>query len=664
MEITSTRRCGRGALLAVAMAAGLIALPARPAGAATTTIPVTSRVSTTTGGGQLADGAVFDPKVDGTGRYAFFTTKTAAVADDTNGAFDVYRRDRLTGTVRRVSLRGDADQITGPSQLCGLSTSGRFVGFQTTGATPDLANQIWVRDLQEQSTVRITPDGSGSSGSVAGTVCPVSDDGTRVLFGSADPSVGCGSTGLQQAVVRRTDTGTFSCTSRSNGGAIANEAAAPRAMSATGDVVAYVTDADNLVAGDTNATYDVYFRQISTSATTRITAAGGVQLNGDTQSPSLSATGRYVSFSSSASNVVAGDTNATRDVFRLDRQTGGFERVSVTTSGVEGNGYSGASSISGDGRHVAFASDSTNLYPADTNGDTDIFRRDLDLDRTDLASRVWNGIAVGNAPSWHTPDISDDGRTVAFESNATNLVPGDTNGQRDHVVRDFAVDIAPFGSASAFAEQQLVDFAPPNAYPAPPAVDSTAKLLQHGALSPDGLVAQQARSASWTAKRSPLIRLYWAFFLRAPDPSGMTYWTKQLTNGKTLAQVAAKFAQSSEFQTKYGSKSNEQFVTLIYQNIFERDPDPGGLAYWTGKLDAKAKTRGDVMTNFSESSEGRRFLAPQVDTVNIWLGMLRTMPPKAELTTWIADIRSGAKVAEQVATKIRSLPAYAARVAA
>jgi hypothetical protein len=142
----------------------------------------------------------------------------------------------------------------------------------------------------------------------------------------------------------------------------------------------------------------------------------------------------------------------------------------------------------------------------------------------------------------------------------------------------------------------------------------------------------------------------------------MQYWTNQLTNGKTLAQVAAKFALSSEFQTKYGSKTNEQFVTLIYQNIFERDPDPAGLAYWTGKLDAKAKTRGDVMTNFSESGEGTRFLAPQVDTINIWLGMLRTMPPKAELAQWIADIRSGAKVAEQVATKIRTLPAYASRV--
>jgi hypothetical protein len=642
----------------------IVGTTAAPAGAITTTMPITARVSTGPGGGQLAAGSPATPNVDATGRYVFFTTTQPVVAADTNAANDVYRKDRLTGGVVRASLQGEQGQIPAGSRICGVSTSGRFVVFQTTSASADWSNQIWRRDLVGKTLVRVTEPGSGSAGAAAAADCAVSDDGTRVAYQTSYPNVGCGDTGLDQVILRRFDTNTTSCLSLSTGGVVSNASNQLNAMSGTGDVVAFVSAATNLVSGDTNGTYDVFLRQISTNATTRITLPGGVQSNGDSQSPSLSGTGRYVSFSSSATNLVPDDDNGTRDVFRLDRQTGTIERASVSTAGVEGNDYSSSSTITPDGRYIAFESKATNLYPADANGATDIFRRDLELDRTDLASRRWNGVAAGNNASWHRPDISSDGRVVAFEATATDLVTGDTNGQRDAFVRDFAVDLAPFGSAKAFAKQQLVDFGPPNAAPAQVAIDGDAVVLQSGALSPDGLVVAKARGTSWTEKRSPLIRLYWAFFLRAPDPSGMAYWTNQLTNGKTLAQVAAKFAQSSEFQTKYGSKTNEQFVTLIYQNIFEREPDPEGLAYWTGKLDAGTKTRGDVMTNFSESSEGKRFLAPQVDTVNIWLGMLRTMPPKAELAQWITDIRSGAKVAEQVATKVRSLPAYAARVQA
>ena len=660
MMETTTRRPGRSARRAAGfiLAMALLAQQDRPAAAVTTTVPITARVSVGPGNSQLPAGAIHDPLLDATGRYVFFTTAQAVVAGDTNGGTDVYRKDRLSGGVRRVSLMGASGQIGASSVLCGVSSNGRYVTFQTTSPTAELANQIWRRDLVAGDTVRVTANSSGAAGSVAGTECPISDDGTRVAYSSAASGLGCGSAG-EQTILRRLDTNVTSCVSVSTGGSVANQKTGRIAMSGTGDVVAFVSSATNLVSGDSNGTFDVFLRQLSTSTTTRITMPGGAQLAGDSQSPSLSATGRYVAFTSNSSTIVPDDDNDIRDVFRLDRQTGAIVRVSISTGGVEGNGYSTSPSISGDGNAVAFESDATTLYPADVNGETDIFRHDIALGRTDLASRVWKGINSGNGVSWHGPAISDDGRVVAFESGATNLVPNDTNGAYDHFVRDFGVDLAPFGSAKAFAKQQLLDFG--GATPSAAAVDASVTTITSGAASPDGVILAQARSASWTAKRSPLIRLYWAFFLRAPDPSGMTYWTNQLTNGKTLAQVAAKFALSSEFQTKYGSKSNEQFVTLIYQNIFERDPDPGGLAYWTGKLDSGAKTRGDVMTNFSESSEGKRFLAPQVDTINVWLGMLRTMPPKAELAQWIAGIRAGAP-AEEVAQHVRTLPAYAARV--
>ncbi|WP_421120511.1 DUF4214 domain-containing protein [Aquihabitans daechungensis] len=158
-----------------------------------------------------------------------------------------------------------------------------------------------------------------------------------------------------------------------------------------------------------------------------------------------------------------------------------------------------------------------------------------------------------------------------------------------------------------------------------------------------------------------MIRLYWAFFLRAPDQAGLDYWTKKLSTGTTLSKVAKHFAASSEFQTKYGSKTNSQFITLIYQNIFDRDPDPAGLAFWTKKLDTKAKTRGDVMVNFSESSEGRRDLAPQTDTILHVLGMLRAMPSKTYLDLTLGNLK-GAWISPKQVASLRAGGSYAARV--
>lgn len=661
-----SRRRTAAALVGVALAAATV--PVEPAAAATPTIAITARVSVGTGGGQASSPTIYSPLIDDTGRYVVFNSAHPFVAADTNAKVDVYRRDRLSGRTERLSLQGEADQISGlQSTACGMSPNGRWVAFETSDNAPSFqaSEQLYLRDTLERTTTLISTGSNGPSNGPSGsTICSVSGDGTRVAFESEATNLGGGGAGVGDVFLRRVDAGTTELVSESSAGTDGNGDSGAPAISASGDVVGFTSSATNLVSADTNGQRDVFVHVVSTGTTQRVSVdVSGGQLEGESQSPSLSSTGRYVGFISTAPDAVVGDTNGVVDVFRKDRQTGTVERGSVETGAdpEEGNDASSGATLSADGRFLAFTSDATNLYPADLNGTTDTFRHDFDLARTDLVSRVWNGISAGNAESWYAPALSGDGRVVAYVSLATNLVPGDTNGQRDVFVRDFALDIAPFDSAKAFATQQLVDFGPPNAFPAPPTVDDATKQIQQGAASPDGSIVAKARSASWTGKRSPLIRLYWAFFLRAPDLGGLTYWTNQLTNGKTLAQVAAKFALSSEFKNTYGSKSNAEFVTLIYQNIFERDPDPGGLAYWTGKLDAKAKTRGDVMVNFSESSEGKRFLAPQVDTINIWFGMLRTVPPPATLTSWIAAIRDGAAT-ELVAQSIRAMPAYAARI--
>ena len=164
-------------------------------------------------------------------------------------------------------------------------------------------------------------------------------------------------------------------------------------------------------------------------------SAGG-QGNGSSGDllPRITADGRFVAFESSASNLVPGDTNGETDIFVHDRQTGMTERVSVDSLGSEGDNYSYWPSISADGRFVAFVSYASNLVPGDTNGDHDIFLRDRQAGLTERVS-VNSAGGQGNYDSY-SPSISTDGRFVAFESLAGNLVPGDTNGCKDVIVHD------------------------------------------------------------------------------------------------------------------------------------------------------------------------------------------------------------------------------------
>ncbi len=656
---------GTAGALAIAATTLAVVAAAPPASALVTTIAITSRVGTATGGGQAATGSGFETVVDATGRYVFFETASPLVAGDTNAKKDVYRKDRLTGTTSRVSYLGASTQSTLDASVDCTSTNGRFVGFALSGpGSPSATNgQLFVRDLKEATTDLVSQDeGAFANQGFETNSCGISDDGTRVVFASPSTNLDGGNPGTVDVFLRRRDIGQTQLISRNTAGTAADGDSGQATISANGGVVAFTSEATNLGGLDTDGDFDVFVRILATNTTSRVSTDGtGAVVEGASQSPSISAEGRYVAFSSKADDLVDGDSNGVSDIFRKDRTTGDVVRASVNTSGTQGDGASILPDLSSDGRWVAFQSKASNLYAADVNGVEDAFRHDLQLARTDLASRRSGSIAPGNDASWYSPSISDDGQVVGFSSYATDLVGGDTNGQWDAFVRDFSLELAPFGSAKAFAAQQLADFAAPNAAPSPAAVDAAAAEITVGAVSPDGLIVRQARATAWSAKRGPLVRLYWAFFLRAPDLGGMTYWTGQLAGGKTLAQVAAKFATSSEFQTKYGSLSNSAFVTKIYQNIFERNPDPGGLAYWTNKLATQQKTRGDVMVNFSESSEGKRVLGPQADTVLITLGMVGTMPTKATLLDQKAKREAG-HAAEEYAATVRALPAYAARI--
>jgi flagellin-like hook-associated protein FlgL len=195
--------------------------------------------------------------------------------------------------------------------------------------------------------------------------------------------------------------------------------------------VVFSSIASNLVAGDTNGQLDVFVHDRQTGTTTRVSVdSSGNEANGDNWNGSISGDGRYVVIESSATNLATGDTNGVDDIFVHDRQTGTTTRVSVDSSGLEANAGSDSSSVSGDGRYVAFRSTATNLVAGDTNGVDDVFVHDRQTGQTTRIS-VDNSGAEGNGTSGFGTDISADGQYVAFRSTASNLVAGDTNGVDD-----------------------------------------------------------------------------------------------------------------------------------------------------------------------------------------------------------------------------------------
>jgi len=207
------------------------------------------------------------------------------------------------------------------------------------------------------------------------------------------------------------------------------------AISADGRYVSFQSEANNLVPGDTNGAVDIFVHDRQTGQTSRVSlATDGTQGNWHSLFPSISADGRYVAFRSAANNLVPGDTNSWPDIFVHDRQTGQTSRVSLATDGMQGNGDSNWPSISDDGRYVAFYSEASNLTLDDTNDVEDVFVHDRQTGETSRISVATDG-TQGNSLSGD-PSISADGRYVAFASLASNLTPGDTNGEPDIFVHD------------------------------------------------------------------------------------------------------------------------------------------------------------------------------------------------------------------------------------
>lgn len=386
----------------------------------------TLRVSVGPGGVEAND-ASLTPSLSIDGRWvAFSSGATNLVASDTNGRWDVLVHDRQTNTTALVSVGTSGAQFNGDSWNPIISADGRFVAFDVV-AQPFPGNNATSLTLHDRQTGTTTQVASQlGSHSLHGSL---SSDGRFIAYEHSmfGPPYHIYFLDRQAGVTVQVDV--------DNAGSPANSMSNAPSISGDGRLVAFTSEASNLIAGDTNSLSDVYVRDLVAATTVRISvASGGAQASGASAAPAFSADGRFVAFGSYASDLVPGDTNAQYDVFLHELATGTTTRVSLGPGGAQGNSGSFAPSISADGRMIAFTSAALNLVAADTNGVEDAFVHDRVAGITRRTSVSTTG-GQADAPS-HPTAISGDGRTSAFDSVATNLVVGDSNATSDVFVRD------------------------------------------------------------------------------------------------------------------------------------------------------------------------------------------------------------------------------------
>lgn len=401
----------------------------------------TKRVSVNSVGTQ-ADRSSFSPALSANGKVVTFESDaTNLVAGDTNNAPDIFVHDLRTGKTERVSVDSVGLQGNGSSGNPALSANGKMVAFHSAasnlvGGDSNGTFDIFVHDRETGVTERVSVDSAGTQSNGGSFNPALSTNGQVVAFQSAAANLVAGDTnGRSDIFVHDRKLGTRVRVSVDSNGMQGNGHSAVPALSANGKVIAFRSVADNLVTGDSNGFMDIFVHDRKTGETERVSVhSAGTQSNGESFSPVLSANGQVVAFESRADNLVAGDTNGTADIFVHDRKTGLTERVSVDSLGTQSNGRSFSSVLSASGTVIAFESEATNLVAGDTNGRTDIFVHDLTTGETERVSV--DSLGRQSNGSSFDPVLSASGKVIAFESLADNLVAGDTNGFNDIFVHD------------------------------------------------------------------------------------------------------------------------------------------------------------------------------------------------------------------------------------
>ena len=328
----------------------------------------TERVSVSSSGAQgVGDFGSGGPTISADGRYvAFYSASPNLVANDINGVgvADIFVRDRQAGTTTLVSLNSSGTQANGRSTGAFLSANGGFVAFYSNASNlvagdTNGIDDLFVRDLAAGVTTRVNVSSTGAQADTDGSTSldpVISADGRYVAFPSWDSSLAENAiNGIPNIFVRDRVAATTTCVSHVDGTWHTYGHFYRPALSADGRFVAYSS------YGGPNSAW-VFDRQTGT-----LRSFDGVEA-------SLSADGRFLAAFSVSSTLVANDLNGVADVFITDLQTGAVALVSRSSVGVQGNARSFAPAMSPDGRFVTYSSEASNMVADDSNGVVDVFR--------------------------------------------------------------------------------------------------------------------------------------------------------------------------------------------------------------------------------------------------------------------------------------------------
>lgn len=395
--------------------------------------------------------------------------------------------DRTT----RVS-GGTTTSANGASTQPALTSDGNLVAYVSDATNllgarvVSVVPQLYVADRAGRGSLLVSASPLGEPGDGPAATPSISGSGGTIAWASTAGNLVPDDTNAMGDVFVRRGRGPVEMVSQPLDGGQANAASFGPAVSRDGRFVAFVSTADNLVADDANGVAaDIYVRDLALGTLRRVSdAADGSYSDGDSTAPSINANGTVVSFTSAGSNLVPNDTNGVADVFVRDLVASLTRRVSVASGGAQQNrsvsgGFPQISSLSADGRYVAFDSDATNLIRGDVNNDTDVFVHDRANSTTGMAS-LSSSNAQGNSDSFF-PTLSDNGRYVAFQSYSTGLAPGHGPGA-DVMLRDLGLQTTSVADVPAAGGLR--------------APEPGRQLLQRPTLSADGLLVGFATSAA------------------------------------------------------------------------------------------------------------------------------------------------------------------------
>jgi archaellum component FlaF (FlaF/FlaG flagellin family) len=383
-----------------------------------------------------AEGAAIWTSISADGRFvAFYSLNTYLVPGDTNDFYNIFVHDQLSGVTKCITNSYEGEQSNGRSLYPTISADGRFVAFISVATNLVPEEPSHHPDNLFAKTVRTIKDiFNGRRMYSDNWVLYVYDQVTGITDLIAETTYASLHSSLStdgRFLAYGTGSG-IHVLDRIRGVSehvLKSFASFTPSISADGRFVAFSSLDSNLVTGDTNIVSDVFVYDRVSDIVKRISiSSSGIEGNDESRYPAISADGRYVAFSSAASNLVPGDTNGFLDIFVHDRVTSKTERVSVSSKGRQGNNealWPDKISISADGRFVAFASHASNLVPGDTNSVLDIFVHDRLIGATERVSISSEG-QQSNGSSI-TPSISANGRFVASQSGIMNLTPWDSS---------------------------------------------------------------------------------------------------------------------------------------------------------------------------------------------------------------------------------------------